>query len=149
APARSALAAHLQWLTGLDRSGGEAGIGEEAVDARLQLLRNDPIGVQGTLRLLALRRSGAARSLLAAAAELGFGADWRAARDALPELAELEPLDRLDAWEDEWLRVGTEFDALGLPTFPTAPPPPPLVDDRATLSAWAVRARAAAMFEAA
>src|SRR5690606_29947683 len=149
APARSALAAHLQWLTGVDRSGGDAGIGEEAVEARLQLLGNDPIGVQGTLRLLELRRSGVERSLFAAAAELGFGDDWRAALDALPELAELEALERIDAWLEEWQRVGDAFAELGLPVYDVMPPPAPMVDDRATLGAWAGRARAAAILESA
>lgn len=148
APARAALATHLQWLTGVERVGGEPGIGEDAVEAQLQLLGNDPIGVKGTLRLLELRRSGVERSLAAAAFELGFDRDWRAALDALPEIAELEPLERLDAWLEEWLRVGEEFGALGLPVFETPPPPAPMVHDRATLAAWAVRARGAAILEA-
>lgn len=148
-PARSALATHLQWLTGVGRVGGEAGIGEEAVEARLHQLSNDPVGVKGTLRMLELRRSGVERSLASAAEELGYGDDWRAALDALPELAELDVLERLDAWEEEWQRVGQLFEEVGLPVFEIAPPPAPPVEDRATLGAWAVRARAAAMLEAA
>jgi hypothetical protein len=148
-PARSALATHLQWLTGVGRVGGEAGIGEEAVEARLRQLSNDPVGVKGTLRMLELRRSGVERSLASAADELGYGDDWRAALDALPEIAELDVLERLDAWEEEWQRVGAAFEEIGLPALDIAPPPPPLAEDRATLAAWAVRARAAAMLEAA
>jgi hypothetical protein len=148
-PARSALATHLQWLTEVGRVGGEAGIGEEAVEERLRRLSNDPVGVKGTLRMLELRRSGVERSLAGAAADLGYGDDWRAALDALPEMAELDVLERLDAWEEEWQRVAEAFTQLGLPVFDIAPPPAPPVQDRATLAAWAVRARAAAMLEAA
>lgn len=148
-PARAALSTHLQWLTSVERAGGAPGIGEEAVEAQLQLLGNDPIGVQGTLRLLELRRSGVERSLVTAANELGFGDDWRTALDALPELAELEALERIDAWLEEWQRVGDAFAELGLPVYDVMPPPAPMVDDRATLGAWAVRARAASILESA
>jgi hypothetical protein len=44
--------------------------------------------------------------------------------------------------------VADAFAQLGLPVFEMAPPPAPPVEDRATLGAWAVRARAAAMLEA-
>ena len=74
-PARSALATHLQWLTGVGRVGGEPGIGEEAVESRLRQLSNDPVGVKGTLRMLELRRGGVERSLASAAEELGYGDD--------------------------------------------------------------------------
>src|SRR5690606_29733120 len=102
---------------------GCAGIGEEAVEVRLRHLANDPVGVRGTLRLLELRRHGIERSLAAAAQELGYDDDWRAALDALPELAELDALDRLDAWDEEWRRVGAALEELGLPTFDGPPPP--------------------------
>ncbi|HRP08744.1 MAG TPA: hypothetical protein PLL69_09670, partial [Gemmatimonadales bacterium] len=147
APARSALATHLQWLTGIGKVDGCAGIGEDAVELRLRHLANDPVGVRGTLRQLELRRHGIERSLVTAAQELGYEDDWRAALDALPEIAELEALDRLDAWDEEWRRVGAALEELGVPTFDGPPPPAPAVGDRATLAAWAVRARAAAMLE--
>jgi hypothetical protein len=104
-------------------------------------------GLKGTARILELRRTGVERSLATAAEELGFGDDWRRALEALPEIAELDPLDLVDGWEEEWRRVGAECAALGLETFAQGIPPAPMVADRATLAAWAVRARAAALFE--
>lgn len=147
-PAREALLQHHEWLAAPARLGGKVGLGEEAVDAQLQLLGNEPVGAKGTFRILELRRTGVERSLAHAAQELGYDDDWRSALDALPEIAELDPLDRLDAWEEEWERSGIEFAALGLPIFDAPAPPAPMVNDRATLGAWAVRARGAVLLEA-
>jgi hypothetical protein len=106
------------------------------------------VGVKGALRILELRRTGVERSLMAAADELGYDTDWRAALDALPEIAELDPLGRLDAWEEEWARVGHALAELGgqMPMLPA--PPAPMADDRATLGALAGRGWGAAIFEA-
>jgi hypothetical protein len=147
-PVLTALALHRDWIAEPARLGGELGIGEEAVEARITLLSPEPVGVKGALRVLELRRAGVERSLVTAADELGYDADWRAALDALPEIAELDPLDRLDAWEEEWSRVADGLTELGgqMPTMPA--PPAPMADDRATLGALAVRAWAAAIFEA-
>jgi hypothetical protein len=148
APVLTALALHRDWIADPARVGGELGIGEEAVEARLHLLSPDPVGVKGALRILELRRTGVERSLMAAADELGYDTDWRAALDALPEIAELDPLGRLDAWEEEWARVGHALAELGgqMPMLPA--PPAPMADDRATLGALAGRGWGAAIFEA-
>jgi hypothetical protein len=84
-----------------------------------------------------------------AAQELGYDDDWRAALDALPETAELDPMERLDAWEEEWQRAGAALVALGVPMPDASPPPAPPATDRATLGAWALRARSATVLEAA
>jgi len=145
---RDALVAHHEWLAQPARLGGEVGLGEDAVESRLHLVSNDPVGVKGTLRLLELRRAGVERSLVHAAQDLGYGEDWRGALDALPEIAELDPLERLDAWEEEWQRAGAELAALKVPVFDGPIPPAPPATDRATLGAWALRARSAALLEA-
>lgn len=144
----ASLEEHRTWLADPARVGdGEVGLGADAVQSRLTLLTAEPAGLKGTARILELRRTGVERSLAAAADELGYGDDWRRAVDALPEIAELDPLDLVDAWEEEWRRVGAECAALGLETFAQGVPPAPMATDRATLAAWAVRARAAALFE--
>jgi hypothetical protein len=146
--AAAALEAHRTWLAEPARvADGELGLGADGVQARLTLLTTEPAGLKGTARILELRRTGVERSLVSAADELGHGDDWRRAVEALPEIAELDPLDLVDAWEEEWRRVGAECAALGLETFAQGVPPAPMVSDRATLAAWAVRARAAALFE--
>lgn len=149
AAARAALEAHRQWLRDTLTAGGEVGLGEDAVLPRLALLNNEPFGVKATLRLLELRRTGAVRALHSAAADLGYGDDWGAALDALPELSPLDPFERLDAWLDEWERAGSVYITLGLAVPDAEPGPAPDVEDRATLAVWAMRARARAMFEAA
>jgi hypothetical protein len=148
APVLTALADYRDWLAAPERAGGELGLGDDAVEARLALLASEPVGIKGAIRILELRRAGAEKSLVNASEDLGYETNWRAALDALPEIAELDPLERLDAWEQEWLRVGSAIAELGgnMPQLPA--PPAPLVDDMATLSAWAVRAWAAAIFEA-
>lgn len=144
----AALEEHRAWLAAPARVGnGTLGLGADAVQARLTLLTTEPAGLSGTARILELRRTGVERSLATAADELGYGTDWRRAVEALPEIAELDPLDLVDAWEEEWRRVGAECAALGLETFAQGVPPAPMVNDRATLAAWAVRGRAAALFE--
>lgn len=146
--AAAALEEHRAWLAEPARIGeGRVGLGPDAVQSRLTLLAAEPAGLKGTARILELRRTGVERSLANAADELGYGDDWRRALDALPEIAELDPLDLVDAWEEEWRRVGAECAALGLETFAQRVPPAPIATDRATLAAWAVRARAAALFE--
>ncbi|HPF61758.1 MAG TPA: hypothetical protein PLI93_06820, partial [Gemmatimonadales bacterium] len=147
--AREALDAHSSWLLDGNRVGGEMGLGEEAVLARLALLNNEPLGLKGTLRTLELRRAGAERALLTAAADLGYPEDWPAALEALPELSPLDPFERLDGWLDEWERAGSVYITLGLAVPDAEPGPAPAVEDRATLAVWAMRARARAMFEAA
>ncbi len=151
AAALQAVAEHRDWL--LEKPRGDAtmpiGLGPDAVLARLTLLSAEPVGLTGTNRVLELRRAGVERSLVAAADELGYATDWRRAVDALPEIAELDPLERLDAWHDEWQRIGAALGELGITAVATSPPPAPAVTDRATLAAWAVRAHAAAIFEAA
>jgi hypothetical protein len=151
AAAAEALSTHANWID--DRvaagDGVRPGLGAEAVEARLALLTADPVGLQGTGRILELRRAGVERSLVTAAEELGYGTDWRGAVRDLPEIAELDPMERLDTWAEEWRRVGDAMADLGLviPELPLPPAPP--ADDAATLGAWAVRARAATLLEAA
>lgn len=147
--ARTALDEHRRWLRDSVVRGGEAGLGEDAVLPRLALLNNEPYGIKATLRVLELRRAGAERALSTAASDLGYGDDWPAALDALPELAPLDPFERLDAWIDEWERAGSVYITLGLRVPDAEPGAAPMVDDRATLAVWAMRARARAMFETA
>ncbi|MEO8479674.1 MAG: hypothetical protein ABI542_08580 [Gemmatimonadota bacterium] len=147
--ARTSLEDHRRWLRDALDSDGEVGLGEDAVLPRLALLNNEPFGVKATLRLLELRRAGAERALHTAAEDLGYGDDWSAALEALPELSPLDPFERLDAWLDEWERAGSVYITLGLGVPDAEPGLAPNVDDRATLAVWAMRARARAMFEAA
>ncbi len=151
AAAAEALTAHANWVADRVAAGDDVrpGLGAEAVEARLALLAPEPLGLQGTGRILELRRAGVERSLVTAAEELGYGTDWRGAVRDLPEIAELDPLERLDMWAEEWQRTGDAMRELGLvlPELPVPPAPP--ADDAATLGAWAVRARAATLLEAA
>jgi len=147
--ALQAVAEHRDWLLDARRAdaGMAIGLGPDAVAARLPLLSADPVGPSGTNRVLELRRAGVERSLATASDELGYGTEWRQAVEALPEIAELDTLERLDAWQEEWQRVAVALGELGIEVATVPPPPAPPADDRATLAAWAVRARAASLFE--
>jgi hypothetical protein len=145
--ARTAVAIHHDWLADAARVGGVPGVGEEATEARLATLSPEPLGVKGTLRTLEFRRAGIERSLAAIAGELGY-ADWRAAVRAVVEEAPLELMEREEAWTEEWQRVGTALEALGLPVVNGPVPPVPSTASGWALAGQAVRGHAVAMLDA-
>ncbi len=147
--AQAALNAHLDWLRDPMRGTGLHGFGEDAVDARLRTLTPIPAGVQGTLRVLELRRTGVERGLAKHAADLGH-ATWHEAVVALRR-AEEDDFDRLtEAWNSEWRRTAGLLERSGLPVPPGDPPDPPATeDDAASLTVLAVRDHAARMLVAA
>lgn len=148
APARAAVAAHRAWLDLPERIGGIPGMGEAEVTARLRTLTAEPLGVAGVLRVLELRRAGVERSLAAAAEALG-AASWAEAVDQLRDEAALDPMERFDAWADEWQRVGAALEALALPVSADPPPAAPEIDDAWSLAGLALRGHAARMVDAA
>lgn len=143
---RLAVTDHLAWLAAAERVGGEPGIGDEAVAARLRTLTAEPLGVKGTLRTLELRRAGVERSLDSAAADLGADS-WPEAVDQLRDEASLDPMDRFDAWAEEWQRVGAALEAAGLPVSTLPPPAAPDIDDAWSLAGLALRGHARRMFD--
>lgn len=146
AACRVAQSAHATWLRAGERVGGEPGIGEEAVAARLRTLTAEPLGVKGTLRTLELRRAGVERSLESAAADLG-AIGWPEAVEQLRDEATLDPMDRFEAWAEEWQRVGVALEATGLPVSSAPPPPAPEIDDAWSLAGLALRGHARRMFD--
>lgn len=146
AASRDALSAHATWLVASERVGGEPGVGEEAVAARLRTLAAEPLGVKGTLRTLELRRAGVVRSLDAAAADLGANG-WPEAVEQLRDEATLDPMDRFEAWAEEWQRVGATLEAAGLPVSTAPPPAAPEIDDAWSLAGLALRGHARRMFD--
>jgi hypothetical protein len=148
-PALVAIAEHRGWLARPERGGGSYGFGEKEIEARIATLVSDPVGVEGTLRLLELRRAGVERSLASAADELGF-ADPIACAQQLLEEAQPSIDILIDFWEDEWRRVGDEMRELGLPVPDAEPPEPPVAaEDGWSMAAHAVRDHAARMMQAA
>lgn len=146
APCREALARHRTWLDEPERVGGVPGMGEAEVEARLRTLTAEPLGIKGVLRTLELRRASIERALEAAATDLG-ATDWPAAVEQLRDEAALDPMDRFDAWAEEWQRVGAMLEATGLPVSPAPPPPAPEIDDAWSLAGLALRGHARRMFE--
>ncbi len=147
--AQAALNAHLDWLRAPDRGAGIAGCGDDVVAARLRTLSASPAGVQGTLRVLELRRTGVERSLATHAADLGHGT-WRDAVAAQRRVEE-DDFDRLTGeWSELWQWTAAALDAIGLPVPPGAPPDPPMnADDAPSLAIVALRDHAARMLIAA
>lgn len=144
---RTAVDLHRAWLDDPARIGGVPGVGDDVTEARLATLVAEPLGVKGTLRTLEFRRAGIERSLAAIADELGF-ADWRAAVRAVTDEAPLDPMERQDAWAEEWQRVGVALEALGLPVVNGPVPTAPTVDSAWALAGAAVRGHAVAMLQA-
>ncbi len=147
--AQAALNAHLDWLRAPARGAGVAGFGEDVVAARLRTLSATPAGVQGTLRVLELRRTGVERGLAKHAADLGHEA-WPDAMTAQRRVEE-DDFDRLTGeWREIWQRTAAALGGMGLPVPPGAPPDPPIAaDDAASLTVLAVRDHAARMLIAA
>jgi hypothetical protein len=147
--AQEALNAHLDWLRDPARGGGVAGLGDDVTEARLRTLGATPAGVQGTLRVLELRRTGVERGLAKHAADLGYD-DWPAALDARRRMEE-DDFDRLtETWSDAWRRVGDMLTSIGLVTpSGEAPDPPADTDDPVALTVLAARGHATRMLVAA
>lgn len=147
-PGRVALASHQLWLEEPERIGGTPGMGADEVAARLRTMTAEPLGVQGVLRTLEFRRASVERSLEGAATDLAVGS-WPQAVEQLRDEAALDPMERFEAWAEEWQRVGAALEALDLPVSQAPPPPAPEIDDAWSLAGLALRGHAARMFDVA
>lgn len=144
-PAMVAIAEHRRWLQDGVPGGGGYAIDPDRLEALLQTLLSEPLGIKGTLRLLEFRRAGVERSLSHAAEELGrddaIGAAQELLDDAQPAADVCD-----DYWDDEWQRTGDAMRALGLPIVDGDPPPiPDEAQDGWSMTAYAVRDHAIRM----
>jgi hypothetical protein len=147
-PAVVALAEYRRWLESAPR-GGEAGLGEEALERHLAMLTHEPVGVRGTLRILELRRAGVERSLAALALDLGSESPL-ALVEELVESGELDFDELVSEWPDRWDRVRADMLTLGLPATDVPCVEDPLdALDRHSLTGVAIRAHAELMQDAA
>ncbi len=117
------------------------------LDGWLAALADVPIGVRGTLRLLASQREEVAAQVAGVATVLGA----TTGAEAVQMLRE-ETRDGgwviADGWVEEWQRTTAHLQALGLPVAPgDAPPLPDAMVEEWSFATLALRAQAIRMFE--